>query len=401
MAKILYTVCGVGLGHASRSAAIISKLLKKHDVLITSYGKAYDFLKQEFKSAREMRWFELVFKKERLSKSSTIFHNLPLLPYIAASNLMRAVRIVHQFKPDIIVTDFDVNGLYIAKLFNLPVVTISNMHILNYLPVEMKPKEKLEYLLTEKPMLDAFSPTDYLFVASFLKPKTEKKNVQFYYPIVRDKFLKAKPRQGDFVLIYDSHVSTLSKSLLPLLYDFPEHKFVIYGNFQPHTEKNVTFKSYSEDGFFKDLLNCKCIISHGGISVLSEATILKKPMIVYTKTDFFERYFNGILVQQLGFGELYEQPSKENLFYFLGHLRLYRQNLKKSNIKPENHKIVGKISEIISNESSKKRKLLPIDNILKSFRRELANEKIAVDVKNILKKLRKIPIIENELNFWK
>src|SRR3989344_1202849 len=118
MAKILYTVCGVGLGHASRSAAIISKLLKKHDVLITSYGKAYDFLKQEF-------------------------------------------------KPDIIVTDFDVNGLYIAKLFNLPVVTISNMHILNYLPVEMKPKEKIEYLLTEKPMLDAFSPTDYLFVASF------------------------------------------------------------------------------------------------------------------------------------------------------------------------------------------------------------------------------------------
>src|SRR3989344_5278460 len=98
MAKILYTVCGVGLGHASRSAAIISKLLKRHDVLITSYGKAYDFLKQEFKSAREMRWFELVFKKERLSKSSTIFHNLPLLPYIAASNLMRAVRIVHQFK---------------------------------------------------------------------------------------------------------------------------------------------------------------------------------------------------------------------------------------------------------------------------------------------------------------
>ncbi|MFH1916281.1 MAG: glycosyltransferase family protein [Nanoarchaeota archaeon] len=40
MARIWYTVCSEGFGHATRSEAVIKKLLKNHDVTITAYGKA-------------------------------------------------------------------------------------------------------------------------------------------------------------------------------------------------------------------------------------------------------------------------------------------------------------------------------------------------------------------------
>jgi len=44
--KILYFVCGEGLGHATRTIAANEQLSKKHELVFVSYGYAKDFLKK-------------------------------------------------------------------------------------------------------------------------------------------------------------------------------------------------------------------------------------------------------------------------------------------------------------------------------------------------------------------
>ena len=48
MARVLFTVCGIGMGHAARSSVIIKELMKEHEVLVVSYGDGYNFLKEQF-----------------------------------------------------------------------------------------------------------------------------------------------------------------------------------------------------------------------------------------------------------------------------------------------------------------------------------------------------------------
>ena len=63
MVRILFFVCGVGLGHAGRSQVIIKELMKKHKVRVVSYGDGYNFLQKDFPQMDKLDWFEYKYKK--------------------------------------------------------------------------------------------------------------------------------------------------------------------------------------------------------------------------------------------------------------------------------------------------------------------------------------------------
>jgi len=57
MARMLYGVCGEGLGHASRSKILINYLKKQnHEIKIIAGGKAYKFLSEEFDDIFKCEW---------------------------------------------------------------------------------------------------------------------------------------------------------------------------------------------------------------------------------------------------------------------------------------------------------------------------------------------------------
>ena len=64
MAKILFTICGIGRGHATRSSVIIDALMKNHEILIVSYDDAYEFLKKKYRIER-ITWFKMLYEKDR------------------------------------------------------------------------------------------------------------------------------------------------------------------------------------------------------------------------------------------------------------------------------------------------------------------------------------------------
>ena len=352
MARILYTACGIGMGHATRSTPILEELAKKHDVFVTSYGPAYDFLNERFNTLERFKWFKLIFKEDKIQKRQTLMYNLPLLPYVAAKNLMNAYRMVKEFKPEFIVSDFDMNGVYMGQLFRIPVVVISNMHLMNYKMIPLSTQEKVTYYLTEKPILDFFNTANHLIVSSFVKPGVCDSKVSFFHPIVRDVLLGQKPinaEQGGHILVYSTPKQLTA--IIPVLKKLPE-KFIIYGSNSSSKKGNIITKKFSNETFISDLQSAKAVICHGGISMLSESVVLKKPSYTFTEKEFFERYYNGAIIEDQGWGEVHEHPSEKTLAKFIEKIPQYAEALRKSNVKADNKAVVSKILSLINEHTT-------------------------------------------------
>ena len=346
MARILYRVCGVGLGHATRSAEIIKELRKNHEVMIASYGSALDFLEERFERASELQWFELVYQEEIYHKGRTFLKMVPNIPLVAAQNFMTLAKIVREFKPQVIVSDFDVNSVYLGDLFRIPTLTISSMHIMNEVTFDLELKDKIAYYLTEKPVLQAFASTQYVLVPYFLKPEKPKiKNAFYFNPIIRREVLEEaeKAKETDFYLAYFSQEKL--PALTELLEKFP-FKFKVYPAEAYRVEDNIEFKRFSDE-FIKDLAACKGVMCHGGVSLMSEAFFLKKPVCVFTDKQFFERYYNGLAAQKKGYGLVAETFSRPKLHEFFSRQEEFKKNILKANIQPSNQEIVAKVEELV------------------------------------------------------
>ncbi|MFH1588697.1 MAG: glycosyltransferase family protein, partial [Candidatus Diapherotrites archaeon] len=244
MAKILYTVCGVGLGHASRASILIKELQKKHEVKIVSYGDAVEFLKKEFSGVQEISWFELYYKKEKLSKTKTIAFNLPKAPFVFSGNLLKLKKIIEEFRPDAIISDFDVFGIYAGKLFNIPTILISNLHAEKFIEMKFELSERIEKKFTDDVLVNLFPKPNYTIVSSIEKPEKKRKNTFFYYTIVNPEIMQIKAKEKDYFLAYFSE-KTLEK-ILPLLEKFPGKKFIVYGKNREIKYKNFEFRKFSK-----------------------------------------------------------------------------------------------------------------------------------------------------------
>ena len=70
--RIIYSVCGEGLGHAIRSGVIIEELIEKYDILIFASDRAYTYLSQKFENVYEIYGFNTVYENNDGSKQKNI-----------------------------------------------------------------------------------------------------------------------------------------------------------------------------------------------------------------------------------------------------------------------------------------------------------------------------------------
>jgi len=315
MARILYAVCGVGLGHAGRSKTIINELKKKHTVKIVSHEEGLELLKKNFNDIESIEWFRFVFKENKVDKYRTIIENTPKALKVFSNNFRKLGKIIREFKPDIIISDFEFNALHIGRMFNIPVILISNMHVMQYHKVELSVIDKASVMLFEENMLRAFSGAEYYFILTLLDVKDpSRKNFLFFPPIVRSEFINVKIEDNDYFLVY------IDKQHLPNFIsiakgNFPEKKFIIYGLGKNSTDRNITFRDFS---------------------------------------GWFERYHNASIVEKLDFGIMEEKPSEEGMKKFFANLETYKKSLLKSGINPSNKEFIGKLEEAISKLTTKK-----------------------------------------------
>jgi len=360
MVRILFTVCGVGLGHAPRSIEVIKGLQKNHDILIASYGDALKYLKKHFKKSEKLAWFKLVFQEGELKRTATVLSNLPLLPRVASMNFLKLVKTIRKFKPDIIISDFDVNSLYAAQLFNIPAIVISSLHLIEELNLRLSRKEKIIFYLTEKPVLNAFNGADAFIIPFFFEPEFKRKKRYFFGPIVRQELIKKikaskkTTEENQFIVYFSTgHL----KKLIPLLEKI-NSRFIIFGAKKRFNKSNLVFKKFSEKEFINDLVESKGVLCHGGTTTIGEALAAGKPVYVCSSRKFFERYVNGALLSHKGFGFLEERPSMNGLQEFISNNASYKQSIARAGIMPSNEKVLSRIEELIKQKTRLKKKPL-------------------------------------------
>jgi uncharacterized protein (TIGR00661 family) len=319
--KILFGVCGEGIGHVSHASEIAKYLKNKgHGVKIVTYGSGLEFLKNF--DIFPVRGLHAVYKNGRVNYPGSIFYNVKNF----SKNFFQRKEIskmVDEFKPDVCLTDDEPIVARIAYSRKIPLVSSSMMNTFVYSD-EKAPFSKKMYYFVSKGVTKRITPkANKILAISLTNKKYQKGDVLFLPPIIRSSIKNLKIKKGKHILVY---VAKSYDELIDRLKGLNE-SFVIYGVQDRKDEDNLKFKK--PETFLKDLAECKAIISTAGFTLISEAIYLKKPLFAVPLRRHYEQYFNARFIKENGFGDFSEKPSLEEINNFLKNINSYKKNFDK------------------------------------------------------------------------
>src|SRR3989344_1157596 len=321
MARILYGVCGVGAGHYTRSKILLEYLIKKHEVIIIGGLAAYSYLRKYFDNVHYVEGLEFEFKENKVLAVSTIIKNLRKITIKNYRLLKELKKIIENFKPDVAISDFEPYSNYYARKNKIKLISFDNEHYITEGEFEIPKKYLIDYY-KYRIIVKRHKANSYI-ITTLPKQKLKNKSKAITInPIIRESLLRTKAKIGKNIVVYTSIIK--NRKILNILRKFKKEKFAIFGSDTHKTEKNLLFRKFSDKEFDKELLNCKAVITFGGINLISEAIYLKKPLLVNPVKKHFEQILNALYVKNNGYGEFCEELTEKKLQEFLNNINKYK-----------------------------------------------------------------------------
>jgi uncharacterized protein (TIGR00661 family) len=329
MAKILYGVCGEGLGHTSRSRILVNHLKKQnHEVRIVAGGKAYDLLSKEFDHVYKSEWPMVIYKNNKVQIVHTLLRFIHRTIVGTTKNFFVIRKVIGEFKPDLLITDSEPISFYAAFFSKIKRLSIDNPQVLLYRKYKVKFREIPAWLFLCFVLKISLFNADKYIIYDYSDEQINDPKILFLKPLIQEVILKQKPTYGNHVFVYQTSAS--NKYLFELLKKIDE-KFIIYGMNKNLTDKNLVCKKFNEKEFYQDISGAKAIITNGGFTVISEALYLKKPIFCLPIHHQFEQILNGRFVEGLSAGVSYLEFDENKIKDFLKNLKKYKENLKAYN----------------------------------------------------------------------
>jgi uncharacterized protein (TIGR00661 family) len=324
--RIIYAACGEGMGHAIRTSVILEHLKQENEVIVFASGRAFEFLSGKFEDVYKIYGFNTVYENNAVNDKKTFITAMKNLPRDVRDNIRLLYSIANEFKPDIIISDFEFYSNILSKIIRVPMISIDNMHVITHCKIDVPRKYSRDKLKAEGVVRSfIMGPQKYLITSYFYPEIKNKEKVSMYPPILREEILSLKPIKGDHILVYQT--STSNSNLFQILTEINE-KFIVYGFDMEKVEKNLTYRKFNEDQFFSDLGSCKAVLANGGFTLISESIYLKKPVLSIPVKGQFEQILNAIYLERLGYGEFHEELNVDILENFLSRLDVYYDSLK-------------------------------------------------------------------------
>jgi uncharacterized protein (TIGR00661 family) len=323
--RIIYAVCGEGMGHAIRTSVVLKHLNKENDVLVFASGRAFEFLSEKFDNVYEIYGFNTVYENNAVNDRKTFVRAMKNLPRDVKGNIKLLYNTANDFKPDLVISDFEFYSNILSKIIRVPMISIDNMHVITHCRIEVPRKFSRDKLKAEGVVRSfIMRPNKYLITSYFYPEIKNKEKVLMFPPILRKEILDLKPVKGDHVLVYQT--STSNSKLIEILKEMDEN-FIIYGFNVDKVDDNLIYRKFNEDSFFNDLGSCKAVLANGGFTLISESIYLKKPVLSIPVKGQFEQILNAIYLERLGYGEYHEELEKDIVINFLSKLDVYNQSL--------------------------------------------------------------------------
>src|SRR3954463_6469352 len=205
--RILYGVVGEGMGHAIRSRVILDELVKKHDVQVVVSGRAHDYLSKragEHLSVKKIWGFTIVTDDNEVRNFRTLLENLKgAFTGGWPKNIKAYFDIADNFRPDVVVSDFESWSYLYGMNHRLPVVSVDNMQIINRCKhdPEITRGHEASFQIA-KGIIKAKVPGAYHYlITTFFRPPIRKSRTSLHPPVLRPEILAAKRERGSHLLV--------------------------------------------------------------------------------------------------------------------------------------------------------------------------------------------------------
>lgn len=323
MARILFGLCSVGLGHAIRSRTILEHLIKKNEVFILTSNESFAYLSNYFKNIHEIPGFELAFKRNKVLTMRTILKNLKKINPKNIAKINQVYKEIKTFNPELVISDWEPFSSLVARKLNLKLVSLDNQHYLMFGSYSYPKKYWLQRLKAAFIIKYLMKKPDSYLVMTLPKQKLKRnRNTIRINPVLRKPILSAIPKKRDYILVYQS-TKTYAR-LFSMLKKIPGN-FIVYGYNVSKRDRNLTFRSFNDKRkFFNDLVNCRAVITNGGFTLISEAIHLKKPILTVPIKKHFEQILNSLYVKNNSLGECYTNLTERNIRSFIKDLDSFK-----------------------------------------------------------------------------
>jgi uncharacterized protein (TIGR00661 family) len=325
---VLYGVNGEGMGHATRSQVVIDALLRTHDVRVVASGAAFRYLRDRLPRVDEIFGPSFAMEEGEIRRWATVRQNFRLAPRELPHTVKRWLGVVDEWRPDVVITDFEpLAGVY-ARTTRTPLVCVDNINMVDRCrhDAEIIGQEREDFLLA-RAVTRAMVPTagDYV-ITTFFRPPLARGRTILVPPILRPEIVASEAVPGDHLVVYSSGEEELldalrSAGIRCLVYGMrggPEETVV---------EGNLEFRPRSNEGFVEDLRTARGVVAGGGFSLLSEAVYLGKPVLSVPLEGQFEQLMNARYLQREGFGMCATEVTPAVLAEFLERLEEFERAL--------------------------------------------------------------------------
>lgn len=305
--KILYGVVGEGMGHAMRSRVVLEHLVgQQHEVEIMASGRATDFLAKRFEGVNRIHGLHMIYDENRVRKGKTLWSNVLTGAAGVPQNIAAYFDLIKDFRPEVVISDFESWTYLYAKLHRLPIISIDNMQIINRCthPDEVLEGAETEFRITKTFIKGKLPFCDRYIITTFFYPPIRKPDTVLVPPILRPEILAASAKRGDHLLVYQTAegntalVEALAQTGLPCR---------IYGMRRgiqaDEVEGNLCYRPFSEARFIEDLATSRAVVAGGGFTLMGEAVYLRKPMLAVPLEGQFEQILNARWLERQGFGK--------------------------------------------------------------------------------------------------
>jgi uncharacterized protein (TIGR00661 family) len=312
--KLLFVVCGEGLGHASRSLHLGHYLQQHgHEVHFAGYEKSYDFMSQHGCTHLHRTPREVCLEGEGgfFSLKKTLWHSKWIV-FDMIRSFLNVRRLIRTYRFDCIVCDTMYGGVLAARLQNIPVVFVTNQNHFNGPGGASNPVWRVLNFLIRRYIRLA----DFILVPDYPAPDT----VSEYNIVVprgdEEKYVYCGP-----FYVFDPNRYTYGCSTVFTSFGGEPYKLPMYQTLRQIADarKDLCFDVFytgatlpeSSDNFishgyvpnlYEHLARAKIAIVHGGLTTLHEALLFGKPVLIIVDPGHPEQQNNARKIVNMGAG---------------------------------------------------------------------------------------------------
>lgn len=338
--RVLYGVCGHGMGHATRAPVAVSHLESLgHEVrVVTTSDAAADHLDARLSAdagpAIRALGLAVAYRDNAVQHAHTLVDAAVRLFAMPLANLP-ALGAALEFRPDVVVTDFDVCTAVFARRLQIPLVTLDNVHFTSRCHHDAAllsdPADRVSARLC-RAYCDALAPNAaHYMVMTLARPVSMLPRTSLHLPLLRAPVLEARDwarRDGEHLTCYfsgsldhDALRAALRASRVPCRY-FGDPRVD-----RPTIDGCVTSLPYSERGFLTSLVSGRGAVSGAGFTLLGECAYLGVPVLAVPIAGQHEQELCGAYLERLGYGRVARAITTESVRAFVDELPSLRERV--------------------------------------------------------------------------